>query len=92
MDSLVICEGCANYISVKEINVVFPCPICGCLTLATPASLEVLGTVKLESPLVVEDIDLVKRGAVTMEGYPDEVKEAVAFLCSKGWKMTFTGA
>ena len=91
-DLMVECEGCKNFLYVRQQEglKVAPCPICGCLnkTEITPDEL-LNGRLVLKSPRMDMSRNSLEEGRVSLPDLPKKVQEALLWLQEHQWNFGF---
>ena len=82
-DMIIECEGCGNYLYVRNAQdkEVLDCPLCGCLnSTQTRPSEKIEGRIVLKSPVMEMNLEAIEGGKISLPGLPEQVQKALLWL------------
>lgn len=91
-DMIIQCEGCNNYLYVRN-NLgrdVLDCPLCGCLnSTAIRPSEKIEGRIVLKSPVMEMNLEAIEGGKISLPELPEQVQKALLWLQNHRWRFGF---
>lgn len=89
-DLIMTCEGCGNLIYLREVDEVFPCPLCGCLNqVASDDHNLIHGRLMVTSPIIELEKEVLESGSICLPDLPEAVQEALLWLQQNNWRFGF---